>query len=285
MSTLFSGCENHGPVEKPTYVTAWTRVRRWLERSENVFRAVHQPSTIRFEVPAQGDGYDFSVVVHFTWCVTGHAYPEALVARADEQQFPLKERLIARVRAVSREFAPYETAKAESRFDHVIGELFSATRLEFVSGGHPDGEARPIEHRTIVTMERPVRDNQREASIRRQNAVNEDDLSRLLVQQFSDRRLLWQRFLESGRSEWLTPYAVALAQRPDQVAGVVEKMVRDRRAEARELADHIVGQVQRYKEHDAFDLMLENDLVLRHLLKSMGVPDLPPPAPSPFDDE
>lgn len=285
MSTLRSTCPNHGPLDRiPSYVSAWTRFRRWLDRSGNAFRAVHRPATIQFRVPAQGDGYDFSVVVHFTWCVTGHAHPEALAARADELQFCLKESLVARVRAVSRDFAAYEAAEAETRFDRVVEELFSGTTLEFVSKGQPDGEARPIEHRTIVGMERPVRDVQREAATRRQNAINEDDLARLLVEQFGGRRLMWQRFLESGRSEWLTPYAVALAERPEQVASVVERMARDLRAEARELTEYIVGQVRSYKERDAFDLMMENDHVMRHLMKIMGVAELPPAA-SPFEED
>ncbi|URM94238.1 hypothetical protein LUW76_07785 [Actinomadura madurae] len=284
MSTVRMNCGNHGPVDRvPTHLSLGTRLRRWLQRSGGAFRAVHHPGAFHIVVPAKGDGYTFSVTVHFTWCVTGHEYPEVLAARTEEHQFIVKERLATQVRAVSRDFAPYEAGEAEKHFDQVAATLFADTRLEFLSGDQTDGEAHPIDHRTIVALDKPVRDVQREAWIKRQNAANEHELARRLVMYFGDRRLLWQQFLKSGQSEWLTPYAVALAEDPDAVAEVVERMAKDRRVEAKELADHVADQVRQYEARDAFDLMMQNDLVLRHLMELIGVPGIPPPAPPPFD--
>jgi len=58
-------------------------------------------------------------------------------------------------------------------------------------------------------------------------------------------------------------------------------MTGDRYDKARELTTHIEKQVREYNARDAFDLMVQNDLVLRHLLRLIGVPGLPE-APSPF---
>jgi hypothetical protein len=285
MSTLRTACSHHGPVERvPRYVTFGMRLQRRLQRSSDAFRAIHQRETYNLLVPAKGDGYTFRATVHFTWCVTGRAYPESLAARIHQHGSVQRDRLITQVRQISRTFAAYEVGEAEQRIHETIGEIFTATRLEFLSDGQPDGEASPIEHQTILHMEKPVQNEQREAWTERQKAVNKDELARLLVTQFSGRRLLWQQFLRSGEREWLTPYAVALAENPNEVAGVVERMSRDRRAELQELADQIVDQVHQYEARDAFDLMMQNDRVLRHLLKLIGVPDPPPLAPSPFDE-
>ncbi|MFG2000900.1 hypothetical protein ACGFNU_17315 [Spirillospora sp. NPDC048911] len=285
MSTLETACGHHGPVQKvQLYPTAGTRLWRLLRRTGNESRAAHWPDTFGFEVPAMGDGYEFSVSVHFTWCVTGPAYPEVLVWRALDNHTALLERLVARVRGVSRLFPPYEAGEAEARIHQTVGEVFNGTQLVFVSAAGPDGDARPIEHRTMLRLDKPVRKAQRDAWSRRQDETNRHELARLLALQFGERRELWHEFLESGRSDWLTPYAVALADDPESVDKIVREMTKDRRTQAKELADHVVSTARAYDKMDAFDLMLHNDRVLRHLMELMGVPGLPPANPSPFDE-
>jgi len=284
MSTLETDCKHHDSLSKAQLRPGiGTRLLRMLRHPDGRLRAVHWPDTFDLITPAMGDGYDFDVAVHFTWCVTGSAYAEILVQRAKEHRTTLLERLLAQIRGISRGFAPYEAAEAEERIDRAVTELFNATRLTFLSPIGPDGDARPIEHRTVLTLDKPVRKAQREAWSQRQDAMNKHDLERMQTMQLNERRRMWQAFLERGQSEWLTPYAVALAEDPRTVAEVIERMATDRRAQAEELADHVVGQVQSYQDRDAFDLMLQNDRVLRHLMELMGIPGLPPAAPSPFD--
>ncbi|KAB2339646.1 hypothetical protein [Actinomadura rudentiformis] len=284
MSTLKTACTHHGPVQKvQLHPAAGTRLWRWLRRTGDESRAVHWPDTFDFKVPAMGDGYEFSISVPFTWCVTGRAYPEVLVGRALDNRTALLERLVARVRGVSRLFPPFEAGDAEARVHLAIGEVFNGTRLAFVSAAGADGDARPIEHRTVLRLDKPVRKAQREAWSRRQEETNRHELARLLALQFGERRELWHEFLQSGRNDWLTPYAVALADNPESVDEIVRKMTQDRRTQAKELADHVVSTARAYDKMDAFDLMLHNDRVLRHLMELMGVPGLPPPNPSPFE--
>ncbi|GAA2610277.1 hypothetical protein SMC26_24460 [Actinomadura fulvescens] len=285
MSTLRTDCTHHGPVQKvQLHPTAGVRLWRWLRRTGDETRAVHWPDSFDFKVPAMGDGYEFSVSAHFTWCVTGRAHGEALVRRALDNRTALLERLVARVRGVSRLFPPFEAGDAEARVHQTIGEVFGGTRLTFVSAAGSDGDARPIEHRTVLRLDKPVRKAQREAWSRRQEETNRHELARLLALQFGERRELWHDFLESGRNDWRTPYAVALADDPESVDEIVRRMTEDRRTQAKELADHVVSTASAYDKMDAFDLMLHNDRVLRHLMELMGVPGLPPPNPSPFDE-
>jgi hypothetical protein len=255
-----------------------------MGRTAGQFRAVHWPDSFEFRVPAKGDGYDFSIIVNFTWCVTGHAYGEALISRAREHRTVLRDRTATRLRGGSRDFAPYEAGSAERKFHQILGELFTATRLTYHSGTGVDGDARPIEHHTLLRLDKPVRQAQRKAWSSRQEAFNRHEEARLLATQFGEQRLLWQEFLKNGQGDWLTPYAVALAQNPDAAAEVVKKMTGDRHEEARKLAEHVEEQVRQYNTRDAFDLMVQNDLVLRRLLELIGVPGLPPPAPSPFEE-
>ncbi|MFI0445901.1 hypothetical protein [Actinomadura sp. 6N118] len=290
MSTLKTTCTHHGPIAQRVQMhpTPAARVWRWFRRTGDERRPVHWPDSFEFKVPAKGDGYEFVLSVHFTWCVTGHAFGEVLVSRAQDNRTALLERVVARVRDVSRLVPPYDAGAAETRIHQTIATLFNTTQLVFVAGteaGAPtDGDARPIDPRTVLRLDKPVRKAQQEAWTQRQRAVNTHDLSQLLAGQFSERRELWQRFLESGQGDWLTPYAVALATDPNSVAQIVERMTEDRREHAKELADHVVDQVQAYEDRDAFDLMMQNDRVLRHLMELMGVPGLPPPNPSPFDE-
>jgi hypothetical protein len=285
MSTLETDCKHHGSLTKAQLRPGFgTRLLRMMKHPDGQLRAVHWPDTFDFITPAMGDGYSFDITVHFTWCVTGDAYAEALVQRAKEHRITLLERLIAQLRGISRRFPPYEAADAEERIDQAVKDLFNATRLTFLSPTGPDGDARPIAHRTVLALDKQVKKAQKEAWSQRQEAMNKHDLERLNSMQLNERRRMWQEFLERGRSEWLTPYAVALAEDPGSVAEVIERMAMDRRAQAKELADHVVGQVRSYQDRDAFDLMLQNDRVLRHLMELMGIPGLPPVAPSPFDE-
>ncbi|GLZ02893.1 hypothetical protein Acsp03_03600 [Actinomadura sp. NBRC 104412] len=283
MTNLRTGCKYHSePVERlQLYPGIGTRLVRLLSRSRDRFRAVHWPDSFEFRVPAKGDGYDFFVVVNFTWCVTGHAYGEKLISRASEHREILRDRAAARLRGVSRDFPPYEAGAAEKTFHGTLGELFAGTCLTYASGTVDDGAARPIEHYTLLRLDKPVRKAQREAWSSRQEAHNRHEEARMLAAQLGEQRLLWREFLSNGQADWLTPYAMALAENPEDAAKITEKMTGDRYDKARELATHIEKQVREYNARDAFDLMVQNDLVLRHLLRLIGVPGLPE-APSPF---
>jgi hypothetical protein len=281
-----SDCMHHGPVDQiPTNPGIGRYIQRWFQQSRGKDRAVHWPDTFNLNVPAQGDGYDFAVIVHFTWCVTGTADAESLVNRALDQRTTLLERVALRIRTVSRQHPPYEAADAEARIHRAVGEVFARSQLAFASPSGVDGDARAIDHRTVLRLDEPVREGQRTAWSRRQEAVNEHGLARLVADQLGERRRMWQDFLRDSGDDWRTPYAVSLAGDPTKAAEVVEQMFNDRMAHVRQLADQLVDQSKRYATQDVFEIMTQNETVLRQLMEVLSVPNLPPVAPSPFDDD
>jgi hypothetical protein len=224
------------------------------------------------------------VAVHFTWCVTGKVDGEALVRRALDHRTSLLERVALRVRELSRRYAPYEAAEAESHIHRALGDTFARTRLTFASAAGVDGDARAIEHRIVLRLDEPVRDAQLEAWSRRQAAVNDHGLATMLAGQLGERRRLWGDFLRAGERDWRTPYALSLAQDPERVAEIVRAMFDDRGARVKQMADELVSQSEEYAAKDAFEIMTKNETVLRRMMAMLGVPDLPAIDPSPYDE-
>lgn len=290
MIHLKTDCLHHGPLDKVRPDPGiFVRFVRALRPFDNKTHAVHLPDLFKFSVPAKGDGYEFSVTVHFTWCVTGRAFGYVLAHRVLDNRTRVLERLLGRVREVSRRYPPYDAAAAEANIHRCIAEIFNANHLVFVAGeeaaARPDGDARAIEFRTAVHLDKPVREAQQEAWSRRQKVVNEHDLARVMAGHLSESRQLWQSFLREGARDWLTPYAVALAKSPDEAADVISRMFRDRHDQVGELAEQVVKQTKAYGGLDAFELMTQNDTVLRRLMTMMGIEQAPPLELQPFEDE
>jgi hypothetical protein len=265
---------DHGPVEKaPPDGRFHARLRRMMERDRE--RAVHWPDGFSFGSPAEGDGYDFSVKVQFVWCATGIASVEGLIERAKENHPALRDRLLTRVRAVSRTVAPYEASAAEARIGRVVEDVFAETLFEYRALGRAGGAVRAIDPHTAVKPDEAVRKAQQAAWDRRQRTENDHALAERLVPLLTQRRELWQAFLESGQSRWATPYAVTLAEEPEGVGNAVQEMFDERRKQAKELTDLVTQQVEEYEDANAFELMIRNDTVLRRLMDLMGI-DRPP---------
>ncbi|MGK5557814.1 hypothetical protein ACSNOI_40045 [Actinomadura kijaniata] len=263
---------------------AWARLgRRWRERLP-VERVVHRDHMLEFVTPAQGDGYEFTVKVQFTWCATGKERTERLAERAWNQAPALRDRLITRLRPVSRRFAPYEAADAETRIIAAVEELFAQTYFDHTTAEGFNGRTRAIEPMTFIRLDDTVREAQRRAWDERQTADNAHALAERLVPQLTRRRDLWHEFLRSGQGSWITPYAVALTVSPERAAEVVRKMFEERREQAGELAEEIADQAQEYSSMNAFELMMRNDTVLQRLMDLMGIDRPPELTARPFDD-
>ncbi|WP_433248428.1 hypothetical protein [Actinomadura nitritigenes] len=277
---LKTACD-HGPVEKvPADGRLRARLRRLMERDRE--RAVHWPDGFAFASPAEGDGYDFSVKVQFLWCVTGIASVEGLIERAKENHPALRDRLLTRVRSVSRTVAPYEAATAEARISRIVEDVFAEARFEYRALGRISGTARTIEPHTVVKPDEAVRKAQQAAWDRRQRTENDHALAERLVPLLTERRELWQAFLESGQSRWATPYAVTLAEKSEGVGAAVQEMFEERRRQARELTGLVTEQAEEYEDVNAFELMIRNDTVLRRLMDLMGIDRPAELAPAPF---
>lgn len=216
--------------------------------------------------------------------MTGRQPVESLVERAESRNSTLRDRLLVALRPVGRAYPPYEAARAEQGIARAVDELFFAAEYDYETPEGPDGRVKAIDARTTVKLDDTVRDAQREAWDRRQQADNDHAYASLLVPQLTQLRQMWHGFLESGQGQWVTPYAVALAGKPEDAAKVVERMFNDRHQQARELAGEVARQTEDYGGMNAFELMTRHDTVLRRLMSLMNVPQSPGLPPGPFDD-
>ena len=117
--------------------------------------------------------------------------------------------------------------------------------------------------------------------------VHGHHLAKLLRQQLGQRRGWWEDFINEGLGDWLTPYAVKLAEDPDDVSGVLTQLRDGQRERIEELAGTVEEQARGYRESDDFETMLTNETVLRHLVQTIGlqVPDHGHPFGRPPDEE
>jgi hypothetical protein len=288
MTYVRTECAHHGPVRQ-VWVNDGLLVKIWrrLRGPGRKLRAVHWPDSIAILAPASGDAYSFNVTIGFIWCVTGHELEERLAEHARDHRLSLIDRVAARAREASRKCVPFDAASAEREIGRAIMGIFSSPLVTFVSGHDPNGtsgvgQLRAIDPSTMVRLDKPVLSNQREAWDKRQAAVNEHDLASLLAGQLTQRREIWHEFLKAAEKEWHSPYAVALSKDPDVVANVVRKMFDDRLAQVKEMTSELVSQVEEYGTRDTFELMTQNDTVLRRMMALLKIPDTSDPPMAAF---
>jgi len=292
MTYLQTPCTHHGPVRTARLCRPWiVRVYRRIFGPGRRMRAVHWSDCAVLRVPAMGDGYYLTVKVRLTWCITGTAFEEQLVERIGDQRDALLERVSVRLRNVSRRYPPYDAATAERELHRVVAGTCSGIRFTFSgrvkNGAVPvaDGELRVIGPHTIIQLDKPVIAAQQKAWDLRQLASNEHERSRELIGQLTERRRLWHEFLKEIEREWHSPYAAALSQSPDTVGSVVREMFDDRLDQVKEMTRELVEQVEQYGDtKDAFELMTENDTVLRRMMALLQIPDPSDPPTPPYGD-
>lgn len=269
------GC-SHPLVDDNTARALRKRVTTTL-RGDVYRRITHPPDVFLLRTPARGDAFEFTVHVHITWCVEGREPVKRLKARLPSFGQDLEERLLRVVRPISRAHEPYKPQDAEEA-------LFPAVHAELATAEYPfeDGSARARPGRLLVSPAKEVREIARTAWKRRQELVNGHELAELLKDHLGERRGWWDTFLNDGLDHWLTPYAVELAENPNLATEVVKQLRDDQREHISELAEKVEKQVRGYRESDDFATMLTNETVLRHLIKTIGLPV--PPSGSPFGE-
>ena len=289
MTYVKTNCPHHGPVRQ-----VWmdegliTRIRRCFRRRGKKLRSVHWPDSISLLAPAVGDAYLFNVTIRFTWCITGREFEERLVKRARDYGEILGDRVAARAREASRKCRPFDAANAEREIGRAVMGIFNCPLVTFAS--RPDssatsaaGELRAIEPWTTVRLDKPVLSGQRDAWSKRQATINEHDLASLMASQLSERRETWHAFLKAAETEWHSPYAVALSQDPAAAGDVVQKMFDDRLEQVKEMTRELISQVEEYGKRDTFELMTENETVLRRMMSLLKIPDPSDPPSATFD--
>ncbi|MFJ1913463.1 hypothetical protein ACIOGX_16265 [Streptomyces sp. NPDC088147] len=259
LRTLFGGGPGHAvpPLEAMT-----------MDVPEIV--AVHRESTVTFETPAKGGGFGFQVEIRCDWCAEGRLDSETLNRAIDGYQLAMPERLIERVREVARAYEPFHAEEAERAVNDALreGECF---------------ENGLVSCRTVAFfhLAPEVVEQQRKAALELQDIEHRYAKSALQVERLSDVAEKWRAFLAGGLAgprqnedtlSWLTPWAVLLAERPDQAATEVGDMFRQRHKQIDEFAKILDRQIKAYHAQDLFEFVLENEQQLTHAMRVFGLP-------------
>jgi hypothetical protein len=228
--------------------------------------------TFNLQTPALGDAYNFVVGIRCTWSVQGTASADTRKRRTqeirrmiDKQRPVLREQIETTVRKAARNHAPYRAAAAEAE----IGDALKACKAE--------GDLR-VSVRARVDVCEAVREDLKPVW---QHRLAED----ANVELIGELQGAWRALLLDGlkgigevrtaRTAWIAPYALALAQDPEESAGAYLRAMIDHRVShaedlLKELSDLVVD-----KNIDAIEFAFGSDSALHALLSLLGVP-IPP---------
>lgn len=237
---------------------------------------VHQPSeTFTIETPAMGDAFNFSVKVRCSWCVQATATDAEKERKIKEvRDFIEKNRTVTReriqetIRPIAREFPPYRAAEAEKQINREIVDCLN------------DGDVR-VTVQAWVDLCDPVRNELKKVWLGRLVADADGDMRKANVVLLSELQAAWTKLLVEGlegigavpeaQTTWLAPYALALAQKPDNAAQLLSSALNGRVEQTQQLLRDLSLMVVDDRI-EAIDFAFESDSALRRLLAYLGVP-------------
>jgi hypothetical protein len=234
------------------------------------------------ETPAMGEAYNFLIGVRCSWSVQGTAFPEHKKRRTQEVQRLIarhrpiiRERIEDTIRPIARGHPPYRAAEAEQAMRDELRECLSEGELQ-------------VKVRVRVDVCEPVRQDLRQVWQQRLVEDSKGDVKKASVELIGELQEAWRELLLRGlrgigevqvaKAGWIAPYALALAQDPEQSAGdylrqMIEHRVRHAEDLLTDLSDLLVDQ-----RVDAIEFAFGSDSALRALLSYLGVP-VPPRNP------
>lgn len=265
-------------VSAPARPGLWTRLR---DRLSSLVHRVRVPVTeevddqpFEFWTPARGDGFAFHVSVRLHWEATGSGARAALRRAVGERRDAFRWRLEDAVRPVARQHAPHEPHLAEQE----INELIKGMRLF--------GEDEKVQFVCVatsrVTPALPIVRQQQKLWLSR---VAQEELHRRAVEtadRMRESREAWRAFLSEGMDDWITPYAVRLAESRNDVAGTVTDMLDHRKREAKDLLALVSQIMSAHQSTNVYDFVVSSETVLRNTLSMMGIAMPEPPPDSLF---
>ncbi|MFJ2554863.1 MULTISPECIES: hypothetical protein [unclassified Streptomyces] len=230
---------------------------------------VHRNSTVSFETPSRGGGFDFRVEIRCEWCAEGRLDQETLGRAIDSHQEAMPQYLLDRVRDIARLYEPFRVEEAELAVNDDLrqGECFEngLVRCRTVAYFQPSPE---------------VLERQRKAALELQDIEHRYAKSALQVELLGQVSEKWRTFLAGGLAgvrqdddvlSWLTPWAVLLAERPDQAATEVGDMFQQRQKQLDEFGKILERQAKGHQERDLFDFVITNEKQLGHAMRLFGL--------------
>ncbi|MEV0565881.1 hypothetical protein [Dactylosporangium sp. NPDC050588] len=277
------------------------RVRRWIGRvlrnligePPNTSTGVPQidlPATqtvnrvrsVTFTTPAKGDSYDFSITVDLCFCATGVVAPARLDAKLDARLPDLTAELMTSARPIARDFPPFRPGAAEPPVSRAIQQA-----VEAALAGVPDedGVYLSCSARVRVDMPAEVRELQRLALAEQVKFESRYEQSEQSAHRLGELREVWSKFINDGLPQWVTPYAMAMAQQPAQVAPLLFKLRDDRKDEAAKLVDAVAAVAAGADRMDLLEFALATDSALSKTYEILGIASPPAGSNSNFDSK
>lgn len=239
--------------------------------------SVHEPQdTFTLETPAQGDGFNFHVQVRCSWCVQAIAPEEEKERRTAEirtfiaeNRPTILERIEDTIRPLAREFPPYRAAEAEVKINKGLVGCLS------------DGDVKVTVVARVNVCE-PVREDLQTVWRERLVLDCNGDFRKAQVDLLDELQEKWRKLLIEGlegigevqtaKAAWIAPYALALAQDPQQSAAEhLQTLVEHRVSHAEKLLANLSRLVvdERIEE---LEFAFQSDSALRAVLTYLGVP-------------
>ena len=289
-----------GPPQPPPAPSLWGRITTWVRsrfrrRRSSGSGFVPPPAETSYvppssvmpdfvpreeftlTTPAQGDAFEFEVTVLVRWELRLAAPGEPL-RPADPYELAhfvgsirpgVREVIEDRVRPVARRYPPYRAAEAEQELSRVLQGCFR------------DGDLQAAV-RVRVDVCDPVREELRKVWVRRLVEYGEGEICKDGVRLIGELQELWHEVLRRGlaefgevdasRSSWIAPYALSLAQKPEDAATSLRRMLEDRVRHAEDLLNSLSGIVNDSDHVDALEIAFQSDNALRAVLRELGVP-------------
>jgi hypothetical protein len=233
--------------------------------------------TFVLETPALGDAYNFRIDVRCSWCVQATAYRESRRRRAqeihrliDKHRPVIRERIEDTIRPLARKFPPYRAAEAESSIRTELGDCLAEGSIQ-------------VKIRVRVDVCEPVREDLQKIWRERLVEDAQGDLKKASVQLIAELQESWRDVLLSGlngigavqiaKAGWIAPYALALAQDPEESAArYLRNMLEHRVSHAENLLAQLGDVVGDPTQLDALEFAFGTDSALRAVLSYLGVP-------------
>jgi hypothetical protein len=215
-------------------------------------------------VPASDPAYDFKVLLYCSKRSRGGRLIGS--STAEERDLSrIAEMAAVAIRQTAKNFSICEPAAAEQAINDRLDSLLDEShrihgvlkwRWEACAEISLPGEVRTL-MRNAFEEEHRIRTHAKTTALR---MAETDDL-----------RQRWDHFLDEAAKSQNAQHPVRLAENSDDISGVLEEVLNDRRVRAGELITLLAKIVEVQRSADIFELVVRSDTVLRKTLEMMGI--------------
>ncbi|MFD0657622.1 hypothetical protein [Thermocatellispora tengchongensis] len=171
-----------------------------------------------------------------------------------------------KVRHGARRFPPHLPEQAEA---HLAESLVPIVVTEH------DGTQVTCTPYVWIGSARPLVEFRQRTWLERLTAETAHETAQADIARLRELRALWRAFLSEGMDDWMTTYALRLAERKQDAAGVHTEMVDHRREDAQRLLEMVEKIIAGHRITNAYEFMVDSETVLKRTLQMMGVPCRP----------